>query len=450
MSAERLEVIDRVVQRGITAGGYPGASVVIGRKGSIVWQKGFGALSWGKESAPVIPDRTIYDLASLTKVVGTTTACMILFDEGKLLLDEKVSHYLPRFTGGNKDEVTVRQLLMHRGGLPAGRDLWRHAHTPEEARTLIYDTPLEYKPGAGFVYSDLGADLLGMVVESITGEGLDSYLKWRVFDPLGMNDTGFRPADSVVTRVAPTEVSPPRGYPIKGEVHDENAFALGGVAGHAGLFGTASDLAVFAQMLLDGGTYNGVHIVADSTIKQFTARAAGSRALGWEVGEGQHGSGNFLRDGAFGHTGFTGTSLWIDPDREMFVILLTNRVHAAKAKRPAKVIADVRQDLSDAAALAVTDENLAVAAMPASFRADRAVDWNKPTRKARKPKKPSSSKTKGSSANKSPAKSSSSAKKPAAKKSSSSKSSSKSPSKSSSKSSSKSPAKKPASKKTPN
>ena len=278
MSAERLEVIDRVVQRGITAGGYPGASVVIGRKGSIVWQKGFGALSWGKESAPVIPDRTIYDLASLTKVVGTTTACMILFDEGKLLLDEKVSHYLPRFTGGNKDEVTVRQLLMHRGGLPAGRDLWRHAHTPEEARTLIYDTPLEYKPGAGFVYSDLGADLLGMVVESITGEGLDSYLKWRVFDPLGMNDTGFRPADSVVTRVAPTEVSPPRGYPIKGEVHDENAFALGGVAGHAGLFGTASDLAVFAQMLLDGGTYNGVHIVADSTIKQFTARAAGSVA----------------------------------------------------------------------------------------------------------------------------------------------------------------------------
>ena len=386
MSAERLEVIDRVVQRGITAGGYPGASVVVGRKGSIVWQKGFGSLSWGKESAPVIPDRTIYDLASLTKVVGTTTACMILFDEGKLLLDEKVSHYLPRFTGGNKDDVSVRQLLMHRGGLPAGRDLWRHAHTPDEARTLIYDTPLEYKPGTGFVYSDLGADLLGMIVESIAGEGLDTFLKARVFDPLGMNDTGFRPADSVIARVAPTEVSPPRGYPIKGEVHDENAFVLGGVAGHAGLFGTASDLAVFAQMLLDGGTYNGVHIVADSTIKQFTARAAGSRALGWEVGEGQHGSGTYLRDGAFGHTGFTGTSLWIDPDREMFVILLTNRVHAAKAKRPAKVIADVRQDLSDAAALSVTDENLAVAAMPASFRADLAVDWNKPTRKARKPR----------------------------------------------------------------
>jgi CubicO group peptidase (beta-lactamase class C family) len=455
MSAERLEVIDRVVQRGITAGGYPGASVVIGRKGSIVWQKGFGALSWGKESAPVIPDRTIYDLASLTKVVGTTTACMILFDEGKLLLDEKVSHYLPRFTGGNKDEVTVRQLLMHRGGLPAGRDLWRHAHTPEDARTLIYDTPLEYKPGTGFVYSDLGADLLGMVVESITGEGLDTFLKWRVFDPLGMNDTGFRPADSVVARVAPTEVSPPRGYPIKGEVHDENAYALGGVAGHAGLFGTASDLAVFAQMLLDGGTYNGVHIVADSTIKQFTARAAGTRALGWEVGEGQHGSGNYLRDGAFGHTGFTGTSLWIDPDREMFVILLTNRVHAAKAKRPAKVIADVRQDLSDAAALSVTDENLAVAAMPASFRADRAVDWNKPTKKARKPRgKSTSSKSSSSkSGSSSPSSSSkSSPSKSSASKSSNAKSSAKSSAKSAPKSSGasskkKAPAKKPAPKK---
>ena len=188
-----------------------------------------------------------------------------------------------------------------------------------------------------------------------------------------------------------------------------NAYALGGVAGHAGLFGTASDLAVFAQMLLDGGTYNGVHIVADSTIKQFTARAAGSRALGWEVGEGQHGSGNYLRDGAFGHTGFTGTSLWIDPDREMFVILLTNRVHAAKAKRPAKVIADVRQDLSDAAALSVTDENLAVAAMPASFRADRAVDWNKPTRKARKPKRNSSGKSSGGKSSSSKSKASSKA-----------------------------------------
>jgi CubicO group peptidase (beta-lactamase class C family) len=383
MSAERLATIDRVVQRGITAGGYPGAAVVVGRKGAAVWEKGFGKLGWTSDSPAVEADRSIYDLASLTKVVGTTTAAMILFDEGKLDLDAKVTHYLPRFSGGYKDSVTVRQLLMHRGGLPAGRDLWRHAHTPEEAKQLIFEVPLEYRPGTGFVYSDLGADLLGMVIEQIADEGLDTFLTRRVFAPLGMNDTEFRPADSLAYRIAPTEVSPPRGYPLRGEVHDENAYALGGVAGHAGLFGTASDLAVFAQMMLNLGTYDGVRIVSDSTVRLFTARAAGTRALGWEVGEGQHGAGKYFGEHAYGHTGFTGTSLWIDPDREMFVVLLTNRVHAARARRPSKVIADVRADLADAAALAVTDESFAVAEMPSSFRADLAVGWNRVVRSKR-------------------------------------------------------------------
>ena len=386
MSAERLETIDRVIQRGIAAGGYPGAAVVVGRRGAAVWEKGYGHLGWTATSPGVLADRTIYDLASLTKVVGTTTAAMILYDEGKLDLDEKVTHFLPEFTGGQKDEVTVRQLLMHRGGLPAGRELWRHAHSPEEAKRIIFDVPLEYRPGTGQVYSDLGADLLGMVVETIAGEGLDLFLQRRVFGPLGMKDTQFRPADSLVYRIAPTEVSPPRGYPLRGEVHDENAYVLGGVAGHAGLFGTASDLAVFAQMMLNGGIYDSVRIVSDSAVRLFTARAAGTRALGWEVADGQHGAGNFLGEKAYGHTGFTGTSIWIDPDRDMFVILLTNRVHAARARRPSKVIADVRADLADAAALAVTDENLAVAEMPSSFRADLAVGWNRPLRTKRAPR----------------------------------------------------------------
>src|ERR1019366_3167869 len=289
----------------------------------------------------------------------------------------------PGFGGGEKDLVTVRELLEHRSGLPAGRDLWRHAHSPEEARQLVLDTPLEYQPGHGQVYSDLGADILGWVVEAAAGMPLDRFLADRVFTPLGMHDTGFRPSDSLVYRIAPTEVSPPRGYPVRGEVHDENAFALGGVAGHAGLFGTASDLAVFAQMMLNGGTYDGVRIVSDSAVRLFTARASGDRALGWEVADGTHGAGSYLSGSAYGHTGVTGTSLWIDPDREMFVILLTNRVHAARAKRPAKVIADVRADLADAAALAVTDANLAVAEMPVSFRADRAVGWNRAVRAAR-------------------------------------------------------------------
>ena len=383
MSAARLETIDRVVQRGLNAGGYPGAAVVVGRKGATVWQKGFGHLGWTADSPAVDPGQSIYDLASLTKVIGTTTAAMILYDQGKLVLDEKVMHYLPTFFGGEKDQVTVRELLEHRSGLPAGRDLWRHAHTPEEARQLVLDTPLEYRPDHGQVYSDLGADILGWVVEAAAGESLDRFLAEKVFTPLGMHDTGFRPADSLVYRIAPTEVSPPRGYPVRGEVHDENAFALGGVAGHAGLFGTASDLAVFAQMMLNGGIYDNTRIVADSTVRLFTARASGDRALGWEVADGTHGAGNYLSASAYGHTGFTGTSIWIDPEREMFVILLTNRVHAARAKRPAKVIADVRADLADAAALAVTDANLAVAEMPVSFRADRAVGWNRAVRAAR-------------------------------------------------------------------
>src|SRR5262249_49178108 len=159
-----------------------------------------------------------------------------------------VAAYLPAFSGGDKDSVTVRQLLTHRSGLPAGRDLWRLASNPEDARRYVIDAPLECKPGDCFIYSDLGFDLLGMVVESVSGEALDGFLNEHVFAPLGMTKTGFRPADSVRTRVAPTEVNPPRGYPLQGEVHDENAYALGGVAGHAGLFSTATDLAIFAQM----------------------------------------------------------------------------------------------------------------------------------------------------------------------------------------------------------
>ena len=375
MSAERLRKIDHVIERGISAGGYPGAAVVVGRKGAAVWEKGFGRLSWSRDEAPVVPERSIFDLASLTKVVGTTTAIMILFDEGKVALDDPVSKYVPEFSGGAKDYVTVRQLLEHRSGLPAGRDLWRIARTPEEARQAVIQTPLECQPGTCYIYSDLGADMLAYVAEAASGERIDKFLEERVFTPLGMTSTFFRPADSLAARIAPTEVTPPRGYPLRGEVHDENAFTLGGVAGHAGLFSTAADLSVFAQMMLDRGEYNGVRIVADTTVDLFTKRAAGTRALGWDTCGGSGSCGQYLSDRAYGHTGFTGTSLWIDPDREMFVILLTNRVHAARARRPAKVIADVRADLADAASLAVMDYG-EVLAMPASFRADKAVGWN--------------------------------------------------------------------------
>jgi len=383
MSAARLANIDRVIERGIRAGGYPGAAVVVGRKGAAVWEKGFGRLAWAGDAGSVVPERTIYDLASLTKVVGTTTAVMILFDEGKLHLDDRVVQYIPEFGGGAKDNVTIRMLLEHRSGLPAGRDLWRMASTPEEARAAVISTPLFAPPGQYVEYSDLGADMLGFVVEAVSGEKLDQFLQTRVFGPLGMSDTRFRPDGSLRGRIAPTELNPPRGYPLRGEVHDENAYALGGVAGHAGLFSTASDLAVFAQMLLNGGSYNGTRIVADSTVKLFTRRAASTRAMGWDTCGGKGSCGTYLSPTAYGHTGFTGTSLWIDPEREMFVVLLTNRVHDARARRPAKVISDVRADLADAAALAVTDSDQGILSMPASFRADRAVGWNRPEHAAR-------------------------------------------------------------------
>jgi CubicO group peptidase (beta-lactamase class C family) len=384
MSSERLEMIDHVVQRGITAGGFPGASVVVGRRGAAVMERGFGRLSWEKSSTAVSADRTIYDLASLTKVIGTTTAVMILFDEGKIQLDAPVSLYVPGFSGGAKDRVTVRMLLEHRSGLPAGRDLWRSAHTPEEAKAEVISTPLGCEPGRCYEYSDLGADMLGFVVEAAANQNLDAFLQERVWTPLGMTDTGFRPADSLKTRIAPTEVNSPRCYSLQGEVHDENAYALGGVAGHAGLFSTAADLAVFAQMMLNGGEYDGTRIIADSTVALFTTRAAGTRALGWDTCGGSGSCGKYFGEEAYGHTGFTGTSLWIDPTRDMFVILLTNRVHDARAKRPAKVISDVRADLADAAALAVTDYADGPMVMPAKFRADQAVDWQKPVRRPRK------------------------------------------------------------------
>ena len=397
MSATRLASIDRIVARGIKAGGYPGASVVVGRKGYAVFQKGFGKLGWTTSSPRVSADKSIYDLASLTKVVGTTTAAMVLFDQGRLDLDAPVSTYLPAFSGGWKDSVTVRQLLTHRSGLPAGRDLWRIARTGDEARAAVLATNLECRPGQCYIYSDLGADVLGFVIEAVAGESLDNFLHDKVFEPLGMTDTFFRPADSLTYRIAPTEIAPPRGYPLQGQVHDENAYALGGVAGHAGLFSTAADLSIFAQMMLNGGEYNGVRILSDTTVALFTRRAAGTRALGWDTADGDGGSGRFLDSRAYGHTGYTGTSIWIDPERQMFVLLLTNRVHAARARRPAKVISDVRADLADAAAAAVVDNPDNVLSMPTRFRADKAVGWNRPARVARsksrsaKSRKPTSS-----------------------------------------------------------
>ncbi|MFN2565452.1 MAG: serine hydrolase domain-containing protein [Gemmatimonadaceae bacterium] len=378
MSATRLAKINRVLERGVRAGGFPGASIVVGRRGFAVWERGIGRVTWARDASLVVPNRTMYDLASLTKVVATTTAIMILYDEGKIRLDDPVWRYIPAFAGGAKNNVTIRHLLTHRSGLPPGRDIWRIADSRWEAREAVIASELMdgCPPGACYEYSDLGPAVLGFVAEAVTGERLDKFLERRVFDPLGMSDTYFNPPESLRGRIAPTAVTSTRGYPLRGEVHDDNAAALGGVAGHAGLFSTVSDLSIFAQMLLNGGAYGGVRIASDTAVELFTRRAAGRRALGWDTCEGDYGCGRYLSENAYGHTGFTGTSLWIDPDRDMFVILLTNRVHDARARRPAKVISDVRADVADAAALAVLDFG-DVLAMPRAFRSDRAIGWNR-------------------------------------------------------------------------
>jgi CubicO group peptidase (beta-lactamase class C family) len=374
VDSSRLAVIDRVAERAIEAHGFPGATIVAGREGRIVWRKGYGRVDYDVRSRATDPDRTLYDLASLTKVVATTTAIMILYDEGKLRLDDRVGRWLPEYRRGDKADVTIEDLLTHRSGLPSGRAL----HRPTtRARREVLEAPLVRTPGTREIYSDLGPDILAFVVERITRERFDAFVTRRIFRPLGMRDTRFNPPRAWRDRIAPTETSPPRGYPLRGEVHDENAYALGGVAGHAGLFSTAADLARFAQMMLDGGEHRGVRIVSDSAVQRFTARRIGWRALGWETCPGGGSCGHYLSERAYGHTGYAGTSMWIDPDRASFTIVLTNWVHAAPGTRvaPVAILADLRADVADIVALSALDEPLP---MPDRFRADRAIGWRPP------------------------------------------------------------------------
>jgi CubicO group peptidase (beta-lactamase class C family) len=370
MSASRLTLIDSVMRRAIAAGGFPGGAVIVGRRGAIVWERGYGNLDW-TTGTPVNPERTMYDVASLTKVVATTAATMVLVDRGKLRLDEPVARSLPDFRGTGKSGVTIRDLLMHRSGLPAGRILSRKGSGPASARKVVLSTPLVREPGSRTEYSDLGADVLGFVVERASRERLDQFVRRTVYAPLGMTSTMFRPGSSHRARIAPTESRVARG-----EVHDRNAGALGGVAGHAGLFASAGDLAIFAQLMLDNGTLAGKKLFADSTVSEFTRPGMGWRALGWETCAGGGSCGHYLSSRAFGHTGFTGTSMWIDPERDLFVIVLTNWIHGRATGRtaPVAILQDVRGDIADLAALSIS-EGGEERAMPWRLRSDLQIGW---------------------------------------------------------------------------
>jgi beta-glucosidase-like glycosyl hydrolase/CubicO group peptidase (beta-lactamase class C family) len=338
---------DEVLDRFLSEKAFPGGVLAVGRSGALVHLHPFGRLSYDADAAAVQAS-TIYDLASLTKVVATTTTAMILVDEGKLPLDKPVRDFIPAFRGGDKDAVTVRHLLTHSSGVDWWAPLYKDLRTREAFLSRIVSMDLKFAPGSKSVYSDLGVLLLGEILERVAGEPLQVFVKRRVFDPLGMQDTQYRPPEALLPRIAPTEQDAWRGRVVRGEVHDENAYALGGTAPHAGLFGTAPDLARFAQMLLNGGVYDHHRIVSRETIDLFTRRAGipdSSRALGWDTPSEGSSGGTLLSSHAFGHTGFTGTSMWLDPERGLFIILLTNRVHPTRENN---LIRQVRPAVADA------------------------------------------------------------------------------------------------------
>lgn len=345
------DTLRAILAAGVRDSAFPGAIAIVGTRDGAVATATAGSLDWSPSPSPSAS--TLWDLASLTKVVGLTSAMMLLVEEGRVALDAPVQRYLAEWQGPGKASVTVRHLLTHSSGLPAWRPLYKEADSPAAALSLALATPLDTLPGVRMVYSDLGAILLGQIVERASGASLESFLQHRVFTPLRMGETRFRPDPSLRARIAPTEVDPWRQRHLRGEVHDENAFALGGVSAHAGLFSSARDLVRLARMYLNDGTLDGRRFLSPATIDLFAARATPAlshRALGWETPNGSNSAGRLMSARSFGHTGFTGTSLWIDRDRGVFVLLLSNRVNPTREHRR---ISDVRVAVADAAMRAI-------------------------------------------------------------------------------------------------
>lgn len=326
--------IDHVVERHIGLGNLPGAVVLVGHQDAIAFEKAYGNRSVEPEIEAMTPE-TVFDLASLTKVVATTPSVMLLVQKGRLKLDDPVSKYLPAFGQAGKKKITLRQLLVHYSGLPADlRQTRRRRITSKNALSRIYQTRLVAPPGQRFIYSDLGFVVLGKVVEKVTGQSLSRFSQENVFMPLGMAATGFLPRPEVIPNIAPTERLKEGGM-LRGQVHDPLASKLGGVAGDAGLFSTARDLARFCQMLLQRGSLNGAEVFRPEAVALMTSPQSPDgkpniRGFGWDI-QSTYSSvkGSFFSPASYGHTGYTGTSLWIDPETQTFLVILTNRVHPA-------------------------------------------------------------------------------------------------------------------------
>jgi beta-N-acetylhexosaminidase len=354
-SDAQLQPAYDVIEKAITDKAFPGATLAVGYRGRVAVHA-FGRLSYDAKAAATTIPTTLYDIASLTKVVATTTLVAKLAEGDfavPLDLDAKIERYLPEWASGPNAEwrhkVTVRHLLTHTSGLPPFKEYWRTSKNKQDTLTKIFVEPLDYEPGTKEVYSDLGIILMAEIIERLTGRTLDDLAKSYIFSPLGMQGTMYRPPKKWWPQIAPTEIDNNLRHRLaQGEVHDENAFAIGGVSGHAGLFSTAPDLAAFCQMLLNGGVYAHQRILRRATIAQFTTPqqlSGGTRTLGWAVPTEGGSSGHYFSAHSFGHTGFTGTSIWIDPDRQLFVVLLTNRVHPTRENTK---IQQVRPALHDA------------------------------------------------------------------------------------------------------
>ena len=342
------------------SGAFPGAVLAVGRHGRLALLAPVG--HFGVDDPRPVEAGTLYDLASLTKVVALTTACMLLVDAGQLELDAPIDRYVPAFRGAMKDRVTVRHLLTHSAGLLADLPLYDSTATRAAALAAVDSTTLVAPPGTTYRYSDLSAIVLMQAVERVTGEPFDRFLSRRVFGPLGMPATVFRPPASWRDRIAPTEHDTVfRHRWLRGEVHDESAARLGGVSGNAGLFSDALDLSRFAAMLLNGGAWDTLQLIRAETVAEFTTRQnlppGSTRALGWDTpsDSGYSSAGAKLSRRSFGHTGYTGTSLWMDPDRDLFIILLTNRVHPTRENT---AILRVRAHVADLVADALTHPEL--------------------------------------------------------------------------------------------
>jgi CubicO group peptidase (beta-lactamase class C family) len=356
--------VRHVLDRALADSAFPGAIAVVGTGTRVIAQYAVGHLDWAP--SPVPDEHTLWDLASLSKVVGMTSGMMQLVSQHRVDLDAPVQRYFPDWTGPNKARVTIRHLLTHTSGLPAFKAYDEVTHDPDSLAKLMFSTPLDTVPGARMVYSDIGAYMAGRVLEKVSGETLDAYVHNHVFEPAGMHETMYRPPASLLSRIAPTEIDPRRGGLVRGKVHDERAYYLGGVSAHAGIFSTTHDLARFARMYLNDGVIDGVRVLPAAQIRQFTSyvdSTFSNRGIGWQkpdlpgmrfTSPSSAWAGSLMSTQAFGHTGFTGTSIAIDPPHDIFIVLLSNRVNPTRANNK---ITAVRRQLADAVMSTVLNSN---------------------------------------------------------------------------------------------